>query len=211
MVTMTTRRRPTPPKLHPREKPETRSFDDQDAWRVWLKANHATSPTVGLRIAKKGATSGSVTYAEALEVALTWGWIDGQKDPLDDEAWIQRFSRRTAKSPWSKINRDKALALIAAKAMAPPGLVEVERAKKDGRWDAAYDSAKTSEVPADLVAALKKNERAAAFFETIDRANRYAILWRIQTAKKTTTRAERIARFVEMLSRHETLHPTKRA
>jgi uncharacterized protein YdeI (YjbR/CyaY-like superfamily) len=209
MDAMTTRRRPSSPKPAARANPDTLSFDDKEAWRAWLEAHHATSPTIGLRIAKKGATSTSVTYAEALEIALAWGWIDGQKDSLDDEAWIQRFSRRTAKSPWSKINRDKALALIAAKAMAAPGLAEVERAKKDGRWDAAYDSAKTSEVPADLATALKGSKRAAAFFETIDRANRYAILWRIQTAKKTTTRAERIERFVEMLARHETLHPIK--
>ncbi len=207
---MTNQRRLASPKPAARAKPETLSFDDKEAWRVWLKAHHATSPTIGLRIAKKGATSTSVTYAEALEVALAWGWIDGQKDSLDDEAWIQSFSRRKAKSPWSKINRDKALALIAAKTMAPPGLAEVERAKKDGRWDAAYDSAKTSDVPEDLAAALKGNKRAAAFFEAIDRTNRYAILWRIQTAKRATTRAERIERFVEMLARHETLHPTKK-
>jgi len=193
-----------------RAKVEILSFDDRDEWRAWLASHHATSPGVGLRIAKKGARTTSVTYAEAVEIALEWGWIDGKKEALDEEAWVQRFSRRAAKSPWSKINRDKALALIAEKAMAPPGLAEVARAKKDGRWDAAYDSAKTSTVPADLTVALQANRRAAAFFETIDRANRYAILWRIQTAKKESTRAERIARFVGMLARHETIHPTKR-
>jgi uncharacterized protein YdeI (YjbR/CyaY-like superfamily) len=203
--------RQSAPKSIARPKTEILSFDDREAWRAWLASHHATSPGIGLRIAKKGVRAVSVTYAEAVEVALAWGWIDGKKEALDEDAWVQRFSRRAAKSPWSKINRDKALALIAAKAMAPPGLAEVERAKQDGRWDAAYDSAKTSSVPGDLAAALKANARAAAFFETIDRANRYAILWRIQTAKKETTRAERIERFVGMLARHETIHPTKRA
>lgn len=162
-------------------------------------------------IAKKSARIGSVTYAEALEVALAWGWIDGKKQAHDDEAWVQRFTRRTAKSPWSKINRDKALALISADAMAPPGLAEVERAKRDGRWNAAYDSSRTSTVPPDLAAALRANPRAAAFFPTLDRANRYAILYRVQAAKKAETRAERIGRFVTMLAQQKTIHPRTRA
>ena len=151
----------------------------------------------------------ALTYSEALDVALAWGWIDSQKRALDASAWLQRFTRRTAQSPWSKINRARAEALIAAGTMAPPGLAEVERARRDGRWKRAYDGARTSAVPADLAAALARDDRARAFFEALDGANRYAILYRVQTAKKPETRAERIARFVAMCGRHETLHPVR--
>jgi len=142
----------------------------------------------------------SVTYAEALDVALAWGWIDGQKEALDDARWLQRFTPRTAKSSWSKINRSKAEALIAAETMETPGLAEVER---------AYDGARSSSLPADLVAAFARNARAQTFFETLDGANRYAILYRVQTAKKPQTRAERITRFVALCARHETIHPLR--
>lgn len=180
------------------------------AWSRWLKSNHARSQAVLLRIPKKGAKN-ALTYAEALEVALAWGWIDSQKRALDASAWIQRFSPRKADSPWSKINRAKAEALIAAGAMQAPGLAEVERAKRDGRWEKAYDGARSASVPADLADALARNARAKAFFETLDSANRYAILYRVQTAKKPETRAERIQRFVGMCARHETLHPKRSA
>lgn len=163
-----------------------------------------------MRIPKKGLTP-SLTYAEALDVALAWGWIDSQKFALDEHAWLQRFSPRKAKSPWSKINRAKAEALMASGAMKPPGLAEVERAKRDGRWERAYDGARTAEVPADLAAALARNARARAFFETLDPANRYAIVYRVQTAKKEETRAGRIARFVELCARSETIHPPRTA
>jgi uncharacterized protein YdeI (YjbR/CyaY-like superfamily) len=163
-----------------------------------------------LRIAKKGAKR-TITYAEALEVALAWGWIDSQKRALDANAWLQRFSPRKADSPWSKINRAKAEALIAAEAMQAPGLAEVERAKQDGRWARAYDGARASSVPADLAEALARNARAKAFFEALDSANRYAILYRVQTAKKPETRAERVQRFVAMCARHETVHPKRPA
>jgi uncharacterized protein YdeI (YjbR/CyaY-like superfamily) len=152
-----------------------------------------------------------MTYAEALDVGLAWGWIDSQKHALDDSAWLQRFTPRTKQSPWSKINCGKAEALIAAGRMEPPGLAEVERAKRDGRWERAYDGGRTSEVPPDLAAALARSNRARVFFETLDRANRYAILYRVQTARKPETRADRIARFVAMCARHETLHPRRRA
>ena len=185
------------------------SFATARAWSEWLAAHHASSRGVWLKIAKKGANSASITYAEALDVALAWGWIDGQKRALDDDAWLQRFTPRKAKSPWSKINRAKAEALIAAGTMEPPGLAEVERAKRDGRWERAYDGARSSSVPADLAAAFARNARARAFFETLDGANRYAILYRVQTAKKPETRAERIARFVAMCARHETIHPRR--
>lgn len=174
-------------------------------WSEWLAKNHTQKGSVLVRIAKKGKAK-TLTYAEALEVALAWGWIDSQKRALDDEAWLQRFGPRTASSPWSKINRTKAEALIAAGKMEAPGLAEVDRAKRDGRWEKAYDGARTSTVPEDLAAALAQNRRARAFFEALDGANRYAILYRVQTAKKPETRAERIERFVGMCARGETIH-----
>ena len=186
-----------------------RTFASQAALAAWLAKNHDKSDGVWLKLAKKGARTPSVTYAEAVEVALAWGWIDGQKQALDDDWWLQKLTRRSAKSLWSKINRDKATALIAAKKMHPPGVAEVERAKRDGRWDAAYDSPSSSKVPDDLRAALEGNARAAAFFATIDATNRYAILWRIQTAKKPETRARRVGELVAMLARRELLHPER--
>jgi uncharacterized protein YdeI (YjbR/CyaY-like superfamily) len=177
-------------------------------WHAWLASHHGRSQGVLLRIAKKGVRR-SITYPQALDVALAWGWIDSQKRALDADAWLQRFTPRKAKSPWSKINRAKAEALIAAGTMEPPGLAEVERAKRDGRWKGAYDGARTSSVPRDLAFALSRTARARAFFETLDGANRYAILYRVQTAKKPETRAERIARFVAMCARHETIHPRR--
>ena len=179
-------------------------------WSAWLTSNHTRVLGVWLRIPKKGAKN-AITYAEALEVALAWGWIDSQKRALDQEAWLQRFSPRKANSPWSKINRAKAEALIAAGAMQAPGLAEVERARRDGRWERAYDGARSASVPADLATAFARSARARAFFETLDSANRYAILYRVQTAKKPGTRAARIERFVGMCARHETLHPPRRA
>jgi uncharacterized protein YdeI (YjbR/CyaY-like superfamily) len=186
---------------------ETLTFADVEAWGRWLAANHASSPGIRLKIAKKGCPEASVTYAEAVEVSLAWGWIDGQKGAIDDWWWLQRFTPRGPRSPWSKINRDKALALIASGAMKAPGLAEVERAKRDGRWDAAYASQSRAVVPPDLAAALAANRRAARFFETLEAHNRYAILYRVHTAKKPETRARRIATFVAMLARHEKLHP----
>jgi uncharacterized protein YdeI (YjbR/CyaY-like superfamily) len=182
-------------------------FERQQDWSAWLAEHHATSPGVWLELAKKGADVQSVSYDEAIEVALCFGWIDGQKRASGDRSWLQKFTPRSKKSVWSKINRDKALALIDAGRMEPAGLREVERAKGDGRWEAAYDSAGKATVPSDLQAALEGNAGAAAFFETLDSRNRYAILFRIQTAKKAETRAKRISQFVSMLERHEKLHP----
>lgn len=181
-------------------------FADQAAWIDWLAANHDSSTGLWLRLAKKGSSLHSASYAEALEAALCYGWIDAQKKPENKQTWLQRFTPRRPKSIWSKVNREKALALIKAGRMQPAGLEQVARAKKDGRWDAAYDSPGSAEVPEDLQAALNRNARAKAFFSTLDRANRYAILWRIQTAKKAETRARRIGQFVEMLAKHEKLH-----
>jgi uncharacterized protein YdeI (YjbR/CyaY-like superfamily) len=162
---------------------------------------------VWLQLAKKGAEATSVSYDEAIEIALCFGWIDGQKQAHSDQFWLQKFTRRSDKSVWSKINRDKALALIKAKKMKAAGLKEIERAKLDGRWDAAYDSSSKATISSDFQSALDGNARAKAFFGTLDSRNRYAILFRIQTAKKTETRAKRISQFVLMLERHEKVHP----
>jgi uncharacterized protein YdeI (YjbR/CyaY-like superfamily) len=180
------------------------------AWDDWLSANHDRSTGVLLRIPKKRPIGSTLTYAAALEAALAWGWIDGQKRALDETAWLQRFTRRAARSPWSKINRAKAEALIASGRMQKPGLAEVERARRDGRWERAYDGAKGSSVPPDLSKALQRNPRAQAFFNTLDSANRYAILYRVATAQLPQTRAKRIATFVTMCAAHQTVHPTKK-
>lgn len=182
-------------------------FEGQPDWAAWLNTNHASSPGIWLQLAKKGADAQSVSYNDAIEVALCFGWIDGQKKALSEKFWLQKFTRRSDKSVWSKINRDKALVLIEAKKMMPAGLKEIERAQLDGRWDAAYDSSSKATVPADFQAALDRNARAKAFFATLDGRNRYAVLFRIQTAKKAETRAKRISHFVLMLERHEKVHP----
>jgi uncharacterized protein YdeI (YjbR/CyaY-like superfamily) len=183
-------------------------FTQQAGWREWLRDNHAETPAgVWLQIAKKGSGVVSVDYAQALEVALCYGWIDGQRKGLDDTHFLQKFTPRRSRSIWSKINREKVERLIADGDMQSAGLAEVERAKADGRWEAAYDSARTSAVPDDLAAALAGNPKAAEFFATLDGQNRYAILFRIQTAKRAETRAKRIATFVEMLARNEKIYP----
>jgi uncharacterized protein YdeI (YjbR/CyaY-like superfamily) len=183
------------------------AFASQKAWEKWLKVNHLTSPGIWLKLAKKSSGTASVTYAEALEIALCYGWIDGQKQSHSAEAWLQKFTPRSRKSIWSKINREKALTLIANGKMQSAGLAEVERAKRDGRWEQAYESQSVATVPPDLQTALNKSPRAKAFFATLESRNRYAILWRVQTAKKPETRARRIALFIEMLERREKLHP----
>jgi len=185
---------------------ESTLFRNARAFEAWLKKNHANSDGLWLRIAKRGAAEPSVTYPEAVEIALCWGWIDGQKKGLDDQHFLQRFTPRRARSIWSKINVDKVAALIDAGRMQPPGHAQIEAAKADGRWAQAYDGAKTSTVPDDLVAALAANPPAQAFFATISATNRYAVLWRIQTAVKPETRARRIAQLVDMLARGETVH-----
>ena len=182
-------------------------FATRDDWRAWLDVHHPTSRGVFLLIARKGSGRQTVSYAEALEVALCYGWIDGQKQRHDDSGWLQKFTPRGARSVWSKLNRERAEALISSGEMRPPGLAEVARAKADGRWVEAYDSQSTAVVPDDLQAALEARPEAKAFFETLNSANRYAILWRLQTAKKAETRERRLRQFIEMLERHEKLHP----
>ncbi|MBV8250345.1 MAG: YdeI/OmpD-associated family protein [Comamonas sp.] len=181
-------------------------FKSAKAFEAWLKKHHATSDGLWLKIAKRGADEASVTYPEAVEIALCWGWIDGQKKGLDDQHFLQRFTPRRARSIWSKTNVDKAEALIEAGRMQPPGHAQIEAAKADGRWARAYDGARTSTAPEDLLAALEAEPKAKAFFATLNAANRYAVLWRIQTAVKAETRARRIAQLVEMLARGETIH-----
>jgi uncharacterized protein YdeI (YjbR/CyaY-like superfamily) len=182
------------------------AFADATAWEAYLAEHHRDEAGVWLQIAKKGAGIPSVTYAEALDVALCWGWIDGQKKGFDERTFLQRFSPRRARSLWSKRNREHVERLRAAGRMRPPGEAEVERAQADGRWDAAYDSPATATVPDDLQAALDAAPAAAAAFATLNSANRYAIIWRLQTAKRPETRARRLAQFVAMLERGEKLH-----
>ena len=181
-------------------------FADQAAWIEWLDKHHTTSPGIWIRIAKKGSGIPSVSHPEALDVALCYGWIDSQRKGYDEKTFIQKFTPRGARSIWSVINRDKAIALLESGKMMPAGISEMERARKDGRWEAAYASQATMEVPPDLQAALDAKPRAAKFFKTLTSQNRYAILFRIHNAKRAETRARRIADFVAMLGRHETIH-----
>jgi uncharacterized protein YdeI (YjbR/CyaY-like superfamily) len=187
--------------------PPITEFTTRDDWRAWLEAHHAGSPGVLLLIAKKGSARQTVSYTEALDVALCYGWIDSHKQAHDDSGWLQKFTPRGARSVWSKLNRERAERLIAGGEMRPSGLAEVERARADGRWAEAYDSPRTAVVPDDLQAGLEARPEAKAFFETLDSANRYAIIWRMQTAKKAETRERRLRQFIEMLERHEKLHP----
>ncbi len=187
------------------------AFESAAAFEAWLAEQHAQSDGIWIRFAKKASGIPTVVYAEAVETSLRYGWIDGQVKRVDDDHYLQRFTPRRARSRWSKINCAKAEALIASGAMEPAGLAEVERAKADGRWDAAYDAPSTATVPDDLRAALDRDRAASDFFETLDSNNRYAILHRIQEAKRAETRARRIEKFVAMLSRGETIHPPRRA
>jgi uncharacterized protein YdeI (YjbR/CyaY-like superfamily) len=179
----------------------------QAEWWSWLEANGASSSGVWLELARKGSPVQTPSYAEAIESALCHGWIDGQKRAFDADLWLQRFTRRGAQSRWSKINRDKATALIASGQMQPAGHAEVERARGDGRWERAYAGAATIEVPPDLRKRLDETPAAAEFFATLNSINRYAVLYRIQDAKRPETRARRIETFVEMLARGERIHP----
>ena len=185
----------------------TLTYASQDEWETWLETNAESSTGIWLRLAKKAAGRVVLTYAQALDSALCFGWIDGQKKAESDEFWLQRFSPRTAKSIWSRINTEKAQALMQAGRMRPSGLREVERAHQDGRWERAYTSASNTAVPDDLQTALDANTEAKAFFGTLNGRNRYSILFRIQNVKKAETRAKKIAQFVEMLARGEKLYP----
>lgn len=181
-------------------------FESEQVWEEWLEENHTTSQGLWLKLGKNDSGHMSVTYQEALTVALCFGWIDGQKNKFDDQFWLQKFTPRRAKSVWSKINREKALTLIEQGKMREAGLREVERAQQDGRWEAAYDSQSRATVPDDFQRALDSNPEAKAFFETLNSANRYAILFRIQNAKKAETRQRHIDKFIVMLNDKQKLY-----
>jgi uncharacterized protein YdeI (YjbR/CyaY-like superfamily) len=182
------------------------SFPSAAEWRQWLRTEHAKSSGVWLKIAKKGGSEAGLFYREALLEALCFGWIDGQKRGLDTTHWLQRFCPRKPGSRWSKINTEHAEALIAAGHMQPAGQREVDAARSDGRWDAAYRGQRTIEMPDDLAQALAANQEAAAFFAKVSSQNRFAILYRIGAVKRPETRARKIALYVEMLAAHKTVH-----
>ena len=183
------------------------AFSSQQAFDVWLASQPGDCRGLWLKVAKKSAGVASISRAEAVDSALCHGWIDGQLDSFDSKYWLIRFTPRQSTSKWSEINRARAQELVALGRMRPAGLKEMERAKKDGRWDAAYASQSTAQVPDDLARALAKSKKAKAFFETLDGRNRFAILYRVHSAKKPETRAARIEKFVAMLVEGETLHP----
>lgn len=182
-------------------------FERPEDWADWLDQHHAASEGLWLRLAKKASGLQSISHGEALEVALQYGWIDSHAKSYDDQSWLQKFTPRRSKSVWSKVNREKVERLIAAGQMKPAGLQTVEAARQDGRWDAAYDSYSQATVPDDFQAELDKNAAAKAFFDTLNKQNRYAILYRIQTAKKAETRAKRIEQFIAMLEKQEKIYP----
>jgi uncharacterized protein YdeI (YjbR/CyaY-like superfamily) len=181
-------------------------FERADELEAWLEKNASSAPGLWLKIAKKGSDTTSVDYREALELALCFGWIDSQKRGLDERYFLQRFTPRRPRGRWSKINREKAESLIEAGRMRPSGLAEVEAARGDGRWAAAYEGQATAEVPADLARALAESRAAGEFFEGLDSANRYAIIYRLGEAKRPETRERRLRKFVRMLERGETIH-----
>lgn len=186
-----------------------KAFASLEAWESWLKAQSATSGGVWLKLAKKSANALSVSRQEAIDGALCHGWIDGQLDKFDEDWWLIRFTPRKPGSKWSEKNRDRALVLMKEERMTAAGLRHIEQAKLDGRWDAAYASQSKATIPEDLDAALAQDKKAGSFFATLDSKNRYAILYRVHTAKKADARARRIETFVAMLSRGETIYPRK--
>jgi uncharacterized protein YdeI (YjbR/CyaY-like superfamily) len=195
----------TAPRTTPNDIP-MKLFKSREDWTRWLDKNHAKSAGVWMQIAKNTGDRKSVSYAEALEIALCYGWIDGQKKSWDESLWLQKFTPRGPRSIWSKINKAKAEKLIKSGRMQPAGLAAIERAKKAGQWEAAYDSHSTAPVPADFQAALDQNPKAKAFFAKLDSNNRYAMLFRLQTAKLPETRARRIEQFIGMLEKHEKIY-----
>jgi uncharacterized protein YdeI (YjbR/CyaY-like superfamily) len=184
-------------------------LEDDAAWEAWLEEHHATDAGARLAIAKKSSAEASVSHAEALDTALCFGWIDARRNALDDDRFLQTFVPRSARSVWSQINRQKVQHLIEIGRMREAGLREIERAKSDGRWDAAYHSQKTIEVPPDLADALAASPDAAAFFATLTSQNRYAILYRLGSVKREETRTRKLGEFVAMLERGETIYPQK--
>jgi uncharacterized protein YdeI (YjbR/CyaY-like superfamily) len=184
----------------------TRAFATPTAWTSWLKKNHATSHGLWIRLFRKHGETPSITRAQALDEALCWGWIDGQARRLDEDSWLQRFTPRRPRSPWSKLNRDHVARLEREGRMQPSGRAQVDAAKADGRWRQAYDSPATSEVPRDFLEAVAKSKKAMAFFKTLNRTNLYAICYRLQTAKKPETRQRRLDTMVQMMKEGKKFH-----
>jgi uncharacterized protein YdeI (YjbR/CyaY-like superfamily) len=182
------------------------TFKSPKAWEAWLKANHASSNGVWLCLQKKGSAESSPTYSEALDVALCYGWIDGQKNSRDESSWLQKFTPRRPRSGWSKKNTEHAERLIKAGKMKAAGLAEIEAAKKDGRWKAAYDSPKNATIPEDFLKELSRNKRAEAFFKSLNKTNLYAISYRLQTAKTPETRERRMKMILAMMAKGEKFH-----
>lgn len=180
-------------------------LEDQEAWRAWLEENHASPAGVWLKFAKKGAEARTVTYSEAIEEALCFGWIDGQARGYDEQFYLQRFTRRRPRSKWSQVNREKATRLLAEGRVRPPGLAQIEAAKADGRWEAAYPAQSAATVPGDLQRALDQNPKAKDFFETLTGSARYAFLYRLHNVTKPEARAKRIAGYIELLNDGKTL------
>lgn len=182
------------------------AVETQQDWEMWLEKHHSEAKGVWLKLAKKATGILSITHAEALDGALCYGWIDGQAASFDAQYWLQKFTPRGPRSTWSQVNRDKIEVLQTASRMRAAGIRQVELAQADGRWEAAYEKQSKANVPEDLQSELTKNPKAQTFFNTLDRTNRYAILLRIQTAKKAETRAARIQKFVSMLANNEKLY-----
>ena len=181
-------------------------FASAAAFRRWLKTNHAAHPGIWMKLAKKATGIASITYAEALDEALCYGWIDGQAKKFDEQHWLQKFTRRGPRSVWSRVNIGNVARLTAAGRMQPAGQAAVDAAKADGRWEQAYHSSASAEIPADFLAAVEKDAKAKAFLATLNKANRYAIYYRLTTAKKPETRARRFEQLLAMLKRAEKLH-----
>ncbi|MFA5935457.1 MAG: YdeI/OmpD-associated family protein [Patescibacteria group bacterium] len=182
------------------------SFATVKKWHMWLAKNHASSSGIQLRIFKKDSGQKTISYDEALDEALCFGWIDSQKRAYDEKSWIQKFTHRRAKSIWSKRNKEHVARLVKERRMQPAGLKEVESAKKDGRWDSAYDSPKNIKIPDDFLKEVKKDKRAYAFFQTLNKTNTYSIAWRLQTAKKPETRAKRMSEMLAMMAQGKKFH-----
>ncbi len=184
-----------------------KSFASSKQWKKWLATNYAISNQgIWLRIFKKDSGEATVTYDEALDEALCFGWIDGQKKKYDEKSWLQKFTPRRSKSIWSKRNKTRTVQLIEERRMQPSGLKEIEAAKSDGRWDKAYDSPSQMKIPADFLAILRKDQQAYEFFKTLNKANTYAIAWRLQTAKKPETREKRMQILLKMMKDRKKLH-----
>lgn len=187
----------------------TKAFKTQAAFEEWMAKHHATVDGLWVRYYKKASGKPSVTYAEGVEVALCWGWIDGQRKSLDEESFLQLYTPRRKRSLWSKINKEHVARLAAAGRMQAPGQAEVDRAIADGRWDEAYGNARDIELPPDFLKALAKDKAARAFFEGLNKQNRYAIAFRLATAKKPETRARRLATFLAMMAEGKAIYPSR--